>query len=128
MAQFVGSVNLVEGRVERRDGRLAFVAPAAGAWPLPAEAGIVEGVASIAFRPHAVRLDPPEAEIPAGALRLRGAVAGEEFVGEFTRYEIEIEGLVLVADQPHVHGAPRFERGQPASLVVPAEEIRVVAA
>lgn len=125
VAQFVGSVNLIEGDVREENGAVAFVAPAVGTWRLPT--GLAMGKprrAHIAFRPHAVRL--AGGETPPGALELSGIVAGGEFLGEFMRYDVEVGGTTVVADQPHLRNTPVLAKGSPMRLVVPAEEIRLV--
>jgi iron(III) transport system ATP-binding protein len=128
VAQFVGSVNLIEGEVRGESGAPAFVAPAIGAWPLSGEVEARPGRAHIAFRPHAVRLETDGTPSPSGALEMRGVVTGGEFLGEFMRYDVDVSGMTVVADQPHLRNTSVLAKGDAARLVVPAEEIRLVAA
>jgi iron(III) transport system ATP-binding protein len=119
VAQFVGSVNLFDGEV--RDGH--FVSAALGDVELPAAMGAGPPAAHLAFRPHAVRFG---ADAPGGGLRLEGKVAGSEFLGEFVRYEIRVNGAIVTADQPHHRGGDRIAEGTLLELTVPAAELRLI--
>jgi iron(III) transport system ATP-binding protein len=120
VAQFVGSVNVFEGVV--RDAR--FVSPELGEVSLPAALASSTGAAAqLAFRPHAVQFRQGAAT---DELRLEGRVAGGEFLGEFMRYEIEVNRAVVIADQPHVRGMKRIAPGTLLKLSVPAAELRII--
>jgi iron(III) transport system ATP-binding protein len=125
VAQFVGTVNLFEGKVARDGDGAHFRSPDFGEVALPralqaAPADRVE----IAFRPHAVRFASDGDE---DALVLPGIVEGGEFLGEFMRYEIRVGRALVVSDQPHRRGEERLPKGTSVTLSIPAREIRVIA-
>ena len=124
VAEFVGTVNLYEGRLERDAGGARFRSSTLGEVPLPASIATpaAERV-EIAFRPHAVGLDLPG---DPDALALDGVIEGGEFLGEFMRYEIRVGATVVVADRPHQRGAALLEKGARVRLTVPSREIRVI--
>lgn len=123
VAQFVGSVNLFEGTIERDAAGARFRSAQLGAVDLPAalEAPPAARV-ELAFRPHAVRFEPARED----EMALEGVVEGAEFLGEFVRYEVRVGNGFVVADLPHHRGGERLPGGTSVSLAVPAREIRLI--
>jgi putrescine transport system ATP-binding protein len=90
VADFIGGVNLFEGRVLRAEGGLLEVESAeAGAAlfvehaPLPPGASV-----AVAVRPEKIAFAPA----PGAANRLAGRVRGAAYRGEASTYEVELEG------------------------------------
>jgi iron(III) transport system ATP-binding protein len=126
VAQFVGSVNLFEGAIRQDRQQWIFVSPQLGELALPqALARVEDARVELAFRPHAVELDGPAI---ADALELDGVVEGGEFLGEFVRYEVRVQGAVVIADRPHRRDEPALARGTPVRMSVPAREVRLILA
>ena len=63
-----------------------------------------------------------------GAMRLTGTIEGEEFLGEFLRYDVQVNGARVVVDHAHARGELSLATGTAVTLSVPAEEIRFIAA
>ncbi len=124
VAQFVGSVNLFEGAIRRDRQRWIFASPVLGEVGLPEDL-VTEDSArvEIAFRPHAVDF---EGRAVADALELDGVIHGGEFLGEFMRYDVRVQGAVVIADRPHRRGEPALARGTPVRMSVPAREVRLI--
>ena len=128
VAQFVGSVNLFAGRFSRDGSGLLFHSQALGAVALPASLAPPDLHGELAFRPHAVRLCAGDTPAAHEQMRLPGVVQSQEFLGEFLRYQVRVgSGLVLV-DQSHARGEQPLPVGAPVTLLVPAPEIRFIAA
>ena len=128
VAQFVGSVNLFAGRFSREGSGLLFHSQALGAVALPASLAPPDLHGELAFRPHAVRLCAGDTPAAHEQMRLAGVVQSQEFLGEFLRYQVRVgSGLVLV-DQSHARGEQPLPVGAPVTLLVPATEIRFIAA
>ena len=124
VAQFVGSVNLFEGAIRRDRQRWIFASPVLGEVGLPDDLATVDSArVEIAFRPHAVDF---EGRAVAGAMELDGVIDGGEFLGEFMRYEVRVQGAVVIADRPHRRGEPALARGTPVRMSVPAREVRLI--
>jgi iron(III) transport system ATP-binding protein len=128
VAQFVGSVNLFGGSFTRAAGVLHFSSPAIGKVTLPAALDPPGAQGEIAFRPHAIRLSAGDSAAVEGEMRLTGTIEGEEFLGEFLRYEVRVAGARVVVDHAHTRGEPSLAAGTPVTLSVPADEIRFIAA
>ena len=128
VAQFIGSVNLFDGRFTRTAGALHFSSPAIGEVALPAMLEPPGTQGEIAFRPHAVRLAAGSPAATGDDMRLTGTIEGEEFLGEFLRYEVRVAGTRVVVDHAHARGEPPLAAGTPVTLSVPADEIRFIGA
>jgi iron(III) transport system ATP-binding protein len=128
VAQFVGSVNLFRGSFRREAGALHFSSPAIGEVVLPAALEPPAAHGEIAFRPHAIRLAAGSAAAGEGEMRLAGTIAGEEFLGEFLRYEVQVAGARVLVDHAHARGEAPLAAGTPVTLSVPAGEIRFIGA
>ncbi|HEX4885142.1 MAG TPA: ABC transporter ATP-binding protein [Casimicrobiaceae bacterium] len=130
VAEFVGSINLFPGRVERADGpvrRLDVGGLGTGAIAAHrVDARIADGAADalIAFRPHAVRLAGGAAD---EGLAFDAEVAAVEFLGEFVRYELRAGTVKVTADLPHARHEPALPAGHRARFAVPSGEILVLA-
>ena len=125
VAQFVGSVNLFEGAIRRREVGWVLSGDAFGELALPERfVGEERANVQLAFRPHAVTFSPPEGRDD--ALRFEGKVEAAEFLGEFMRYDVRVGDAIVVADQPHLHGTPALAIGTPVRLGVAGAEIRLI--
>ena len=128
VAQFVGSVNLYPGRFITEGDHLRFVSSTLGTLTLPKGLELQSTEMDLAFRPHAVRFVEDHNTQHQNNLTLQGVIEDSEFLGEFLRYEVRVgEGRVM-ADIPHVRGAPPLKAGSPVHLRVPSEELRFVTA
>ncbi len=126
VAQFVGSVNLIEGSVGASAGRRVFSSPILGEWGLPAGVETPRSAtAHVAFRPHAVTLDA-EAGTGTDHLQMVGDIEASEFLGEFVRYEVNVNGATVIADRAHLRGQAVLERGDRVRLGVAPGEIRLI--
>jgi putrescine transport system ATP-binding protein len=97
VAEFVGDVNMIEGRIERRDGdRLLIATREAGAIVAAAPRQMPSGEAvCVAIRPEKVKLSrqgPVEAAIKAGAInQLEGTVSNLGYLGDITSYGVQLD-------------------------------------
>jgi putative spermidine/putrescine transport system ATP-binding protein len=101
VAEFIGTMNRLEGRVE--NGR--FVT-AAGAIPWP---DAPPGARHVLFRPESVRL------AEAGAAQITGTVSAAFFLGDRTRLFVECGGQPVVAETTERR---EFARAAPVHLAV----------
>ena len=130
VAEFVGTINLLHGRLEKAGGKtagdtLAFVSQAAGPLSLPLAVAMPgQGEASIAFRPHGVLV--AERECDAARVWLSGTVTEREFLGEFVRYHVRAGSADLIADQPHYLGVRDFQRGAQVRLGIDPGQVRLL--
>lgn len=117
-------------REKRHDagGKLHFSSPALGEVALPAVLEPPGPEGEIAFRPHAIRLSAGTPASLDDEVRLAGTIAGEEFLGEFLRYEVRVGGARVIVDHAHARGETSLAAGTPVTLSVPAREVRFIAA
>lgn len=118
VAEFVGSTNLFEGRIDRSTG--TFVAEGLGAIPLPP--GTTAGSA-ISVRPHALAVTTSR---QGDRLWFEGEIEESEFLGEFTRYVVKLGAQRLTADAPHLSSLPIYPRGARVQVGIDPGEVRVL--
>jgi iron(III) transport system ATP-binding protein len=123
VADFVGSINLLPGRIERTNGTVVFDSATLGRFSL-GPAPFASGQAEIAIRPHTLAL----AATPSDSTRawVAGTVREREFVGEFVRYTIEVKDTTIIADEPHYIGRPAHALGSLIYVGVDPAQVRVV--
>ena len=130
VAEFVGTINLLEGVVSVEGDELRLDVDGVGAVRLPRLADVPPGGRlALSFRPHAVQMSVGPAAADAATrpqLTLPGIVHGSEFLGEFTRYVVAVGALRITSDQPHLVGTRRIDEGTTVTLAVPAEQLRVL--
>ena len=101
IAEFVGDINILEGRIEARDGnRLRVATVNAGTLIVAAPKGLgAAAEMSVAIRPEKVRLArraPAEESSAAGMNKLEGVVAEVEYLGRTSSYKIMLDGGAVV--------------------------------
>jgi len=96
-----------------------FVAEGLGDLPMACPS---EGRA-VSIRPHALTIATAR-----DALRIwfDGEVRESEFLGEFTRYEVQVGTSRLTADTPHLSGTPIFAPGARVQVGIDPAELRLL--
>ena len=84
----------------------------------------VSGAAEIAFRPHTLSLAAPDSTAAPGKVWIKGNVTEREFLGEFIRYRIAVNGRTIIADQPHFGGNIEFVPGNPVSIGIEPSPVK----
>jgi len=130
VAEFVGTMNLLEGNVTADGGKLRFDVDRVGAVRLPRLADApASGRLALSFRPHAVQMYVGSAAADVAGrpqLTLSGVVQSSEFLGEFTRYLVRVGAHQITTDQPHLVGMQRVEDGTAVTLAIETEQLRVL--
>ena len=124
VANFVGTMNLIDGTIEAAGDAVDFVADTVGRLRLPRRDDLAPGRAAISFRPHVVQLQDIAAAREAALLWLEGVVEAAEFLGETTRYRVRVGSIELTADQAHLGGMRNFDAGNRVALGVAPEQLR----
>jgi len=128
VAQFVGSVNLFNGRFITEGDHLRFESTSLGTVTLPKGLELQNADMDLAFRPHAVRFVASAETEKENNLALQGVIEDSEFLGEFLRYDVRVGQASVMADIPHARGEAPLKSGAQVHLRVPAEELRFVSA
>ena len=133
VANFVGSMNMLEGRVLRRD-HLSWLLEVDGVGPVtlpvapePARLHAQAERLTLSFRPHTLQIEAGAAPTDGQYLWLPGAVEASEFLGEFTRYQVRVGGHSLSVDQPHFAGLAKHEAGAVVHLGLAPSQVRLLA-
>jgi len=111
VATFLGTANLIEGRIER--GR--FIADGFALDGMDA----ADGPACVSIRPQDVTLGPTTAGTTA-------VVAEREFLGGVVRYRLGMNGQRIVADTPHRRNGETYAVGAPVGLRVDPRQVTVL--
>jgi len=106
---------------------VVFESPLLGKVSLPS-ATPMSGATEIAFRPHTLSLAPPDSAATSDRIWIRGRVAEREFLGEFIRYCIDVQGTDIIADQPHHGGNIEFVPGNQINVGIEPAQIRLLPA
>ena len=131
VAGFVGTANLLEGRVVSVAGDvLRFHADGVGeiSLPKPPEGSTRPGAAAMAFRPHQVAIRVADESGDASRVWIDGRVESSEFLGEFARYRVRVGEVAMVADQPHYCGLELFRPGAQVRLGIEPTQVRFLSA
>ncbi|MGH6663105.1 MAG: TOBE domain-containing protein, partial [Rhodospirillales bacterium] len=128
VAAFLGTANLLDGRVERAGGRAVFRTDDGTVIALAA-ADHAEGPATAMFRPQhlSIRGAGEVLGAPGDNAALAGRVESREFLGHLIRYAVAVGGHVILVDDTHQAGRPSFAVGDRVSLVVDAAQVRLLA-
>jgi iron(III) transport system ATP-binding protein len=113
VATFVGTANLIEGRIEP-DGRFT----GAGGLTLGGLQGPA-GPACISIRPQDVTV------VQAGG-GIAATVGAREFLGGFTRYRMQTADVVIVVDEPHRRGTAPHAVGSALDLKIDPDQVWVL--
>jgi iron(III) transport system ATP-binding protein len=113
VATFLGTVNLIDGRVEA-DG--SFVS--AGGLRL-GRVGGQPGGACISIRPQDIAVEPAGTGLPA-------TVAEHEFLGAVSRYRIRCGDHDIIADVPHRRGSTIHAPGETVGLTIDPQRVTVL--
>ncbi len=129
VAGFVGTMNLLPGRVRsRQGGALVLAVDGVGELQFPA---VIDGTEAatgdallLSFRPHALRVQRAGAPRDSGWIWLSGEVEASEFLGEFTRYRVRVGAHALAVDHPHRAGTGNFPVGAALNLGLEPSQVR----
>ena len=127
IANFVGTINMLQGTLEQADGDMVFRSQILGAIRFAAAAA-QPGPAEIAIRPHAIHLAARDVAGDAGLVWAEGSVTQREFLGEFVRYTVKIGQTELTADQPHHTADPGFAPGATVRVGINPAQVRLLRA
>jgi len=125
VAGFLGTANILPGRVLRDGGAAAFEIEGGTRVALPdgaAAPGRIPDGARLVFRPQDVSLRPPGA----GAA-LEGEVVHREFLGAAIRYGVRVAGTEVLVDAPHTGGEGHLPVGARAGLGLDASRAKLLA-
>ncbi len=130
VANFVGTINFIEGHVEHAPNGSSFLSELLGKIALPAVTPVRATTrAALALRPHTINIIAEPAmstNASRGSINVPGNILEREFLGEFVRYRINANGTELIVDQSHLVGSEIYATGKRVTLGIPASALRLV--
>jgi iron(III) transport system ATP-binding protein len=130
VANFVGTMNLLRGRVRQRQGTsVTLDVEGVGDLQFPIDTDVPQQDELVAsFRPHSLRVEVADAVQDPSHLWIPGTIEASEFLGEFTRYRVRAGTQTLAVDQPHFAGLSKFPEGAPVALGLDRTQVRLLSA
>ena len=122
VAHFLGTTNMIEGKVITANGEKVLQAGDGLELPLLASASGSQG--ALVFRPQTVRVNPDHAID--SAMQLQGTVESLEFLGATVRYTVKVGGSTVLADENHQRGKKIYKVSDTVCLVVPEKQVLFV--
>ncbi len=77
-------------------------------------------------RPHHIKIEHQFPDQPQDRAWISGTVRASEFLGEFTRYEIQTASQVLTADHPHRAGQSIWPNGATVAVGIDIQQIQMM--
>jgi iron(III) transport system ATP-binding protein len=124
VANFLGTANLIDGRVEKGQDKIVFQADDGTLIPLNGT-GIDPGLGTAMFRPQDLTIRNP-GEDAEGAAFLPGQVQHREFLGSLIRYAVRVGKYVILVDDSHQAGRPVFDVGDDVALGLAVDQVRIL--
>ena len=125
IADFVGTINLVPGRVVAQADGVRFESALLGTIPL-AGVSMSASEGAIAIRPHALVLAAADGPRDAVRIWLDGIVTEREFLGEFVRYRVKVGDTDFIADETHFIGGTSYVPGNRVKLGINPVQVKLL--
>ncbi|MCZ8316981.1 ABC transporter ATP-binding protein [Phreatobacter sp.] len=127
VADFIGDINLVEGKVTGAEGSRVSVMTALGDMVVAeaSEPVSVGQAVAVAWRPEKTRLVRAGETGPAGSVMLTGTIADIGYLGDWSTYHVDIGGLRLKAALANAvrRAEDAVDWGDPVRLAVAPEAL-----
>ena len=129
VAGFVGTANTLHGTVKARTGKsLTLDVPSIGQMVFPVHNELPESSRFVvSFRPQTLRMEIADGVQDPRFLWLLGMVAAHEFVGQYSRYHVQVGSYRIAVEQPHFTGLSKFPTGCGVSIGLDRSQVRLFA-
>ena len=128
-ADFVGSLNALDFRVDSIDGGVAVMRLGEGEQlAVPATAETRPGAElKLAVRPERIRIEPANGRAPEGGSRLDGTIAELVYLGSLTQFHVDTEVGRIISHRMSDDSAQSLGAGRRVTLTWPPEDGAVLA-
>ncbi|HID70434.1 MAG TPA: ABC transporter ATP-binding protein [Desulfobacterales bacterium] len=120
VAHFLGTTNLIEGKVSGKDGSSILLTDSGVTIPIDTKAETGKKGA-VVFRPQSIHINP-ETDITE-SVELTGTVESKEFLGSTVRYSITVGSDTILVEEDHQRGKPVFSENETVRLFIPENQI-----
>ncbi len=124
VAHFLGTANLMDGRIETGADGARFAAAGGIAVPLSGEVHAPGEEHTAVFRPQDIAIAAPGETLP--GIVLTGRVQHREFLGNLLRYSVVIGEDTLLVDDTHHPGRRAFAVGDDVAVGLRGEQVRIL--
>ena len=125
VAQFIGRVNLLRGRVLERGADGVVVEAAGGRVRVAGDAGRAGEAVRLAIRPEALDI---EADGPGATGEIAGRVVARTFLGEKVDYQVRVGEETLLVTRPDPGPVALLTEGQAVRLRLPVDRVSLLPA
>lgn len=125
VASFLGTANLLQGKVDETSDGFVFQARSGIKIPLP-EYSISENPVTAMFRPQHLKIIENSSD-DNSLIHFKGLVRNREFLGHLVRYAIEVDGVNILVDDEHYMGRQYYEAGAELNLALDPSQVRILA-
>jgi iron(III) transport system ATP-binding protein len=126
VANFLGTVNLIDGTVTETEGRVSFTAADGTSVPLEGVAAGTGETGTIMFRPQNLNIRDPGDRPEENRSKLSGRVRHREFLGNIIRYAVSVGEHSLLVDDVHQTGHGAFDVGADVALYLSPDQVRLL--
>jgi len=116
VARFLGTANLIDGKIKILRGKPVF--SASDGIAIPAQgSGLKSGIDCTAmFRPQSLHISAGGGNTPKRSTNMSGIVEHREFLGNLIRYAVRVGDHLLLVDETHESGAAAYNAGDSVVL------------
>lgn len=125
VANFLGTANLLDGRLESVDGKIEFHAACGLRIQLGAGREVRQRARAM-FRPHHLIIADAGSAAPEGWVGFDGRVRNFEFLGNLIRYAIECNGQDILVDDGHQVGHRSYGVGDSVSIALDPAQVQIL--
>jgi iron(III) transport system ATP-binding protein len=127
VANFLGTANLIDGRVEVAADQAVFAADDGTRIPLNG-GDLKAGSGTAMFRPQDLSIGEAGRAGEAGSAVLPGRVQHREFLGNLVRYSVTVGAQEILADDSHRAGGRIFDVGEEVALYLEVGQVHLLSA
>ena len=123
VANFLGTANILDGRVSGNGASLVFETPGGLRIPVPPDMK-VPSLAKMVFRPQDAGIRAPGDPVRPGTAEVTGTVSYREFLGSSVRYGVRAGAADIAVDCPFHAGDALHEVGTTATIAIATHAVR----
>ena len=125
VANFLGTVNLMDGTVHHGDNGYFFKVPDGTSFPL-GKTEVKQGICTAMFRPQNLRIVRNKKTSKGSSIQLSGIIKHREFLGSRIRYTILVGEQNLLVDDTHESNCTTMDVGETVLLQLERDLVRIL--
>jgi iron(III) transport system ATP-binding protein len=125
VADFLGTANLIDGRIEKEAGRVVFKTEDGTLIPLN-HGDLQDRVSTVMFRPQDLTIYAALGQDARQGAIFHGRVRHREFLGNLIRYSVVVGEREILVDDSHHAGARIFNVGDDVAIDLDTDRVRIL--